>query len=56
MSVLFYSRPNYIDRSSGPLNKAECQRFAEKTKGRKDTLPPELSFDNVVSGKTLPVS
>jgi len=56
MSILFYSRPDYVERPSGPLNKTECQRFVDKTKGRKNAVPPELSFDNIIANKALPVS
>ncbi|KAE9977039.1 hypothetical protein EG327_007879 [Venturia inaequalis] len=54
MSILFYKRPNYVDRPAGPLNQDDCQRFAEKTKNNKSAIPPELSFDNIINGMTLP--
>jgi hypothetical protein len=56
MSVLFYSRPNYVDRPAGPLNQEDCQKFVEKTKNHKNAIPEELSFDNIMNHKTKPVS
>lgn len=56
MSVLFYKRPNYIDRSAGPLNQEDCQKFVERTKNNKNAIPDELSFENILDHKTKPVS
>ncbi|TID27624.1 regulator of G protein-like protein [Venturia nashicola] len=54
MSVLFYRRPNFVHRPAGPLNQDDCQKFAEKAKHNKNAIPPELSFDNILDGRTLP--
>lgn len=54
MSVLLYRRPSYVERPSGPLNKSDCQRYVERTKGGKSTIPDNLSFDNVINGSSLP--
>ena len=56
MSVLFYRRPTFIERHDGPLNPSDCQKYIERTKGRKDAIPAELAFDTIMQGKTLPVS
>jgi hypothetical protein len=56
MSVLFYKRPNYVNRPAGPLNQADCQKFVERTKNNKNAIPEELSFDNILNHKTKPVS
>lgn len=54
MSVLLYRRPSYVERPSGPLNKSDCQRYVERTKGGKSTIPDNLSFENVINGSSLP--
>ena len=57
MSVLFYRRPDYVERAhEGPLNWEDCQKYVERTKGNRHNIPPELSFDNVVNNKALPAS
>ena len=56
MSVLFYRRPDYVDRPAGPLNLEDCQKYVERTKNNRHNIPQELSFDNVLAGKSLPVS
>ncbi|KAF2094030.1 regulator of G protein-like protein [Rhizodiscina lignyota] len=55
MSILFYKRPDYITKPDGPLNKTECQRYVEKYKHLQGRTPPELSFENVIEGRALPV-
>jgi hypothetical protein len=55
MSVLFYKRPSYVDRPVGPLNKSDCQKYVERLKNNKNTVPEELSFDKVMNNETLPV-
>lgn len=56
MSVLFYRRPDYVERTDGPLNWEDCQKYVERTKGNRHNIPQELSFENVVNNKALPVS
>ncbi|KAF1814972.1 hypothetical protein P152DRAFT_240440 [Eremomyces bilateralis CBS 781.70] len=54
MSVLFYRRPAYVERTSGPLNPKDCQRYVDRMKSCKNPVPPELSFERVVNNETLP--
>jgi hypothetical protein len=56
MSILFYRRPDYVNRPAGPLNQEDCQKYVERTKNNKNAIPPELSFDKVISNEALPVS
>lgn len=56
MSVLFYKRPSYVERPQGPINAKDCQKYVERLKTSKGAVPEELSFDNMMIGKTLPVS
>ncbi|KAI9809369.1 MAG: hypothetical protein M1827_006881 [Pycnora praestabilis] len=54
MSILFYRRPDYIQRSSGPLNQSECQLYVERSKKSRSAIPNELSFENIITNKALP--
>ena len=56
MSILFYKRPDYIAKDSGPLDNASCQKYVERAACGRASIPPNLSFENVMDGKTLPVS
>ena len=56
MSILFYRRPDYAEKASGFLDQSACQKYVERAKLSKNKPPPELSFDNIVGHKTLPVS
>lgn len=53
MSILFYKRPEYVLKRNGPL--AECKRKGGTAQDCSTaTIPPELSFENVVCNKCLP--
>jgi len=56
MSVLFYRRPDYLNKPDGPINTADCQKYAERAKNAERIIPPGLSFDEVMNNKALPVS
>lgn len=56
MSVLFYFRPNSVAKLPGPLGLAQCQASVEKTQKHRKAIPAELSFDNVIHNRALPVS
>ncbi|KAG8527980.1 uncharacterized protein KY384_006896 [Bacidia gigantensis] len=51
MSLLFYKRPDYIPRPRGAIDPAEYERNLEKSRR---SIPPELSFEMVVSNRALP--
>lgn len=55
MSILFYRRPDYVSKSNGPLDRKECQRYVERTANGKRGIPDELSFENIIANKALPV-
>lgn len=55
MSVLFYRRPDYVAKLPGPMSLAQCQIYVERTQKHKRAIPPELSFQNVIQNKALPV-
>ncbi|RDW89173.1 hypothetical protein BP6252_01205 [Coleophoma cylindrospora] len=54
MSVLFYRRPDYLNKASGPLNATECARYAERAKHSERAIPDGLSFENIVANKAMP--
>ncbi|KZF26969.1 hypothetical protein L228DRAFT_258320 [Xylona heveae TC161] len=54
MSILFYRRPNYVARPTGPLNQADCQKYVERTRNNKNAIPPELCFERIISNKAMP--
>lgn len=55
MSILFYRRPDYIAKVPGPMNLTQCQIYVERTQKHKRAIPPELSFENVIQNRALPV-
>ena len=55
MSILFYKRPDYIALEDGPLSQSNCQKYVERACNVKDSIPAELSFENIIEGRTLPV-
>ncbi|KAI4232294.1 MAG: hypothetical protein L6R40_007440 [Gallowayella cf. fulva] len=54
MSILFYKKPDYRPKAEGPLNLQQCQKFVEKTKDCRGEIPPDLSFERIISNKALP--
>lgn len=55
MSILFYRRPDYVSKTNGPLSQQECQRYVERTANGKRGIPDELSFENIMNNRALPV-
>lgn len=55
MSLLFYRRPDYVAKLPGQMSLAQCQVYVERTQKHKRAIPPELSFENVIQNKALPV-
>ncbi|KAL8901662.1 MAG: hypothetical protein Q9192_000421 [Flavoplaca navasiana] len=54
MSLLFYRRPDYVAKLPGPMEKSQCQIYVDRTQKHKKSIPPELSFDNILQNKALP--
>ena len=55
MSILFYRRPDFVAKVPGPMNLTQCQIYVERTQKHKRAIPPELSFENVIQNRALPV-
>ena len=51
MSILFYKRPDYVARASGPMDPANYERMVEN---KQKPIPPELSFDMIVANRAMP--
>ena len=51
MSLLFYKRPDYVPRAPGPMDPIDYERYLERTR---KTIPPQLSFEMVVSNRAMP--
>ncbi|KAL2071526.1 hypothetical protein VTL71DRAFT_12761 [Oculimacula yallundae] len=54
MSVLFYRRPDYLQRPAEPVNAGDCARYVERAKNSERKIPEGLSFENVINNKALP--
>lgn len=54
MSLLFYRRPDYVEKAPGYLNNTDCQIYVDRTRNSKHKPPPELSFENILANRTLP--
>lgn len=52
MSLLFYRRPNYVEKHIGPLSAGDWQTYIEKSRA---AIPTELCFDYVVTNRAMPV-
>lgn len=55
MSVLFYRRPEYLDKAPTPINATECARYAERAKKCERAIPDGLGFEHVIGNKAMPV-
>jgi hypothetical protein len=56
MSVLFYRRPDYLNKASGPITSNECARYVERAKSAYP--PPSTGYGSVNTsvefGKAIP--
>ena len=53
MSLLFYRRPDYVEKSHGPMSASNYQKYLEKQQA---AIPSELCFENVVANRAIPAS
>lgn len=56
MSILFYRRPDYLGKSNTPITSTECARYVDRAKKSERAIPKGLSYEDVMSNKSLPVS
>lgn len=59
MSVLFYRRPDYLNKSAGPITSSECSRYVERAKSESRPFPHLWQVDQYIndlieSGKAIP--
>ena len=55
MSILFYKRPQYVQKPSGRLDAVKRQAYINQNQKYDLAIPPELSFEQVVGNKAAPV-
>lgn len=53
MSLLFYTRPDYVEKHHAPMHASEYQSYLEKSRA---AIPTELCFENVIANRAIPVS
>ncbi|KAH8687866.1 regulator of G protein-like protein [Tricladium varicosporioides] len=54
MSILFYRRPDYLNKPNGPINPSDCDLYVERAKKSERIIPEGLSFEDIINKKTLP--
>ena len=47
-------RPAFVEKAQGPMTLASCQAYVERTSKHKRSIPPDLSFENVIQDKAMP--
>lgn len=53
MSLLFYKRPDYVEKRTGPMGTSDYQDYLKKSRA---VIPKELGFEYVVANRAMPVS
>ena len=53
MSLLFYRRPDYVEKHPGPMDTSDYQKYLERNRA---AIPKELCFENVIANSAMPVS
>lgn len=47
-------RPAFVAKVPGPMTVSSCQAYVDRTSKHKRSIPPDLSFENIVQNKALP--
>lgn len=55
MSILFYKRPKHVNTPEGPLDVTNYKEQLNRSNNCEASIPPELSFEQVVGNKAGPV-
>ena len=53
MSLLFYKRPDYVEKRAGSMGATDYQDYLKKSRA---AIPKELGFEYVVTNRAMPVS
>lgn len=53
MSLLYYKRPDYVEKRSEPMAACDYRTYLERQRA---SIPPELCFEYVISNRAVPVS
>ncbi|KAI0999137.1 hypothetical protein K3495_g9057 [Podosphaera aphanis] len=54
MALLFYKRPDYMNKHQGPITSSECSHYVERARNSKQAIPEGLSFEKVMCNLSLP--
>ena len=49
----FYRPPAHVYKMPGPMDEVSCCAYLDRTQKHKSAIPPELSFEKVVSDMAL---
>lgn len=52
MSLLYYKRPDYVERRNTPMAASDYRTYLERQRA---SIPPELCFEYVMSNRAVPV-
>lgn len=52
MSLLYYKRPDYVEKSTAPMAASDYRTFLERQRA---SIPPELCFEYVIANRAVPV-
>lgn len=52
MSLLYYKRPDYVEKSTAPMAASDHRTFLERQRA---SIPPELCFEYVIANRAVPV-
>lgn len=52
MSLLYYKRPDYVEKRSAPMDACDYRTYLERQRA---SIPPELCFEYVISNRAVPV-
>lgn len=52
MSLLYYKRPDYVEKSTAPMAASDYRTYLERQRA---SIPPELCFEYVIANRAVPV-
>lgn len=52
MSLLYYKRPDYVEKRTAPMAASDYRTYLERQRA---SIPPELCFEYVIANRAVPV-
>lgn len=52
MSLLYYKRPDYVEKSTAPMAASDYRTYLERQRA---SIPSELCFEHVIANRAIPV-